>query len=256
MGNRYVIDNQHVVRRFLESAFNHLRKSTSLVVSLVTFAMLFVVSGCQREKVPGGASSIVIQAPSVQKASSVGSMSAIPTNRKACYGVSVTAPDISSQASECSPTTGIVGGFVESGGLLELTIPKGSDRKIDLYLYLMAEGESGACPQMGQNLGGANLPKTYLIGSVGGVSLQNEVESVSITATFPGLNNHLAQQFTLPASCAPTPNPNNMTSSHVTAAQGIATGTGIKLIGTVGRANSAPIATGTGYKLKVRSIER
>ncbi len=224
----------------------------SLYVGLLLFTCAMMVAGCQRAK-EQNVSSLVLQAPDPLLAakSSVSAMGAPPSGRKACYGLSITAPDLASQTSSCSPQTGIVAGFVEAGGTLEASVPKGTNRKIDLYLFLQAEGENNPCPVMSQNLSGAGLRNTYLLGSVSGISILQEVETVTITANFPGLNAHLAQQLNLPATCLPTSRPiSSAPGFSVSAAQGTITGSGMKIIGRVGRATSGSSATATGYKIK------
>ncbi|MBY0386075.1 hypothetical protein K2X05_13030 [bacterium] len=148
----------------------------------------------------------------------------------------------------CAPATGIVGGFVEEGQALEVFVNRGENRTIELYLFTLPVGSTAACPSMGQNMQGPGLKSTYLIGSKTGVSILNDVETVEILVSFPGLSSHLASQLNTPASCTPGLAPNN-SRFHISTAAGPATGSGFKLKGRVGQPNSGTIATGSGYKL-------
>jgi hypothetical protein len=223
---------------------------TQYVVSLTLLGVMTIV-GCQRAN-ERNASSVIIQVPeSGQTATSSVGVLTLPTNRKACYGVSITAPDINSHSASCSPNTGIVSGFVESGGTLEASVPRGTNRKIELFLYLQPEGADNPCPAMGSNMSGSNFLSTYLVGTASGINLQKDVESVTITASFPGLANNIAQQFNMPTSCLPSSD--RKSSANVSSAQGTIVGGGMRLVGKVGRAASTPTTIGGGIKIKPKS---
>lgn len=185
-----------------------------------------------------------------------GSLSTIPTNRKACYGVSVSGQGIPGTAgTTCSPKSGVVAGFVEPNGLLELNVPQGTGRKVDLYLFLMKPGETGPCPQMAGAFSAAQLLQTYFMGDAPNVSLSKEVEVVTIKATFPGVNNYLARQNELPASCTagvpqiPNPSGFHVSSSYQVSTDGANT---IQLKGRVGMPNSGTTLSNAEYILKVK----
>lgn len=220
-----------------------------LLCLLFLFACL--LPACQRAGQSGSNASLVIQTPSRHQLAKAGiqSLAALPSNRKICYGVSIQGPGIEGYAgSSCAPATGVVGGFVDEGQPLELFVPRGENRTIELYLFAMPVGSTSSCPAMGQNLQGEGLKSTYLIGSKTGVALLNDVETVEITVSFPGLANSMASQLSVPATCSPGVVPNK-SGFHISAASGSLTGTGLKLLGRVGRVQSGTTATGSGYKL-------
>lgn len=226
---------------------------------LITFSYLVgiaILFGCSRGIQRNSSTSIVLQVPGAsQNGSSVGALASLPANRKACFGLNITASDIGSQPQTCGPNTGIVAGFVEPGGTIEVSVPKGSNRKFDLYLFLEAEGENVPCPSMATAWGGGvAIASTYLVGSIEGVELDDDVETLNIDATFPGTSTNLAQQLNLPSSCLPppVPIPTVPPSSRfgVVIANGMATGGGMKLIGRVGVGPGAITATGSVYTIK------
>lgn len=215
------------------------------------FIILLNISACSRAGNKDSHSSLVIQTPTRQQLSKSGvsAFAALPTDRKICYGVSIKGPGIEGfPGSSCAPATGIVGGFVEEGTPLEVFVNRGENRTIELYLFTLPVGSTSACPGMGQNLQGPGLTSTYLIGSKTGVSILNDVETVEITVSFPGLASSVATQMSVPLSCTPGVAPQR-SGFRVSTAAGTLTGGGFKLKGRVGQPNSGTLATGSGYKL-------
>lgn len=215
---------------------------------LVLIFMGFFTFGCQRDAAVK--STLVIQAPKSSKIS--GQATPWPTNRKACFGINVTATDIPAvNSGSCSPPTGIVAGYVEPDQVLEANVPLGKSRKIDLYLYLQPLGQNNPCPSIGPSFSGTYLPNIYLIGS-STADLANQVETVTINADFPGLSQNIAAQLSMPTTCtAGSAPPAGPPGFSVGASAGLATGTGYKLMGRVG-GSTGNVLTGTGFKLKVK----
>lgn len=219
---------------------------------LIPLTLIF--SGCTRAGKSGSSSSLIIQTPHRQQLSKSGlnAFVALPTDRRLCYGVSIKGVGIDGFAgSSCAPATGIVGGFIEEGQALEVFVPRGENRTVELYLYAMPVGSTASCPEMAQNLQGEGLKSTYLIGSKTGVSLLNDVETVEIVVDFPGLANTLASQLNVPASCTPGLTPNKK-GFHVSVAAGTASNAIYQLRGRIGRPQSGTTATSISHKLHGR----
>lgn len=217
---------------------------------------LFAVTACNRAK-PKTSSTISIRAPgdpAFLGKSDTQSLATIPAGRKVCYGVTVTGPGITTNPpSTCNPNTGLIAGFVEANGLLELNVPRGTGRQIDLYLYLMNSGDNGPCPKMNAAFSANELLQTYRIGSALNISLVNDVETVAIAADFPGVSSNLAQQLSLPASCtAGAVLPPNRAGFHISTSMQTATGGGFKLLGRVGSAYDGNVLSNANYKLKIK----
>jgi hypothetical protein len=213
--------------------------------------LLILLNACTRAGKENSAS-IVIQTPSRQQLaakSGLQAMAALPIDRKLCYGVSIKGFGIPGFAgSNCAPETGVVAGFIEEGSTIEAIVPRGENRTIELYVYLMPAGNTSACPAMGQNLQGKSLSSTYLIGSKTGVALLNDIETVEIGVDFPGIANNMASQLNTPATCTPGVSPSNK-NFHVSTAAGTVSGGGFKLRARIGRPNSGTKAIGSGYQL-------
>ena len=199
----------------------------------------------------GNSSSLIIQTPTRQQLSKSGlqAFASLPTDRRICYGVSIKGSGVDGFAgSECSPATGAVAGFIEEGGALELFVTKGENRTIELYAFLMPALSTDACPTMGQNLTGDGLRSTFLIGSKSGVSVLADTETVTILIDFPGLNNSLASQMSVPDSCTPgLPAPRK--GFFVSSGSGVASNANHTLRARIGQPKSGTLATGSGYQL-------
>ncbi len=194
-------------------------------------------------------------------------MAAMPANQKACYGVVVTGAGIPQPpANACLPPLGLHAGFAEPGGTLELEVPRGSNRKIELYAYIQNVGQNIPCPAFLIGLAPAEITKTYLVGTANNIDMSAETTVVDIAASFPGVANHIASQLAMPAACTgggggggggvaggSPPGFHVSSGSGMTIEQGQTAVTGHKLIGRVGKAVPEQVLTsGDGHKLIVK----
>ncbi len=224
------------------------------MVRLLALGILSCIlsNACTRAGQEGSSSTLRIQTPTRDQLSKSGlnSFAALPTDRRLCYGVSISGPGIPGfTGSQCAPATGTVSGFVGEGQALELFVARGENRNIELYMYTMPVGSTAPCPTMGANMEGIGLKSTYLVGSKTGVALLNDIETVEIILAFPGLSTSVATQLNTPISCTPGAAPTPFSGYHVSSGVGTVTGTGIKLLGRIGRPQSGTTATGTGLIL-------
>lgn len=217
---------------------------------LILASLCLFLLGCQREAAKK--SSLVLRMPKAEKLS--GLSTPWPSDRKACFGVNVTSSDIAANYPSCSPVTGIVKGYVESDQVIEVDVPMGKSRKIDLYLYLQPTGQNNPCPNIGPSFGGTNLTNTYLIGTAT-ADIVNQIETVNITASFPGLSQNIAVNYSLPSTCTASSIPPGNPGFHISADAGTALGSGYKLKGKIGTQVSGNTLTGTGFKLKVNGVQ-
>lgn len=218
---------------------------------ILLFTLTFAFLGCERPFQKG--SSLTIQVP--RSLNKVGPLATLPSNRKACFGVNVTGPGIVSQTpNSCSPTTGTLAGYVEAGQSMIVTVAKGTERKVELYIYLQPEGQSQSCHELTSSFSTSQITNTYLVASQEHVDTTTDT-TVDLTVNFPGLTQHLVQQLQLPSSCAGTTADSSSNPYHFqfTASEGTATdGTNYKLKGRVGALQEDKILSGTGYNLYVR----
>lgn len=215
-----------------------------LVLTLsITFAF-----GCTRSMDEKSMSSISIKVPNALH--KVGSLAAMPTDRKACWGINVTGSNIPTRkGNSCSPVTGIIGGFVEPGGVIEAEVPKGRSRKIELFAYLLPAGDTSACPAFGIAMTTAQTTSTYTVAVANGVDMVNDVTVVEMTADFPGLSNHIAQTQALPLTCGALADTPNTPGFHVSGGAETASGAGMRMVLRTGRPVGRQEASGGGIRL-------
>lgn len=197
-------------------------------------------------------STITIQLPSKQATSQkVGAFSALPANRKPCFGVNVLAGDLKDvPASTCSPRTGIIAGFAEAGQTLEVTVPRGDGRDFELYMYLMAENDNSTCPAMNAQFAPTQLNKIYYLGAARNVGIHGDNVDVTINASFSGIANTIANQNSYPASCIVADTTQTVPRFHVSNGAQVATGGAMKLSARIGKTVSGPSASGGGMRIE------
>lgn len=147
------------------------------------------------------------------------------------------------------PAFGALAGFVESGGLLDLTVPRGTNRQIELYLFLMNAGDNGACPGLGK-FTSSYFSNIYKVASLSNVTLSKSVEVVEIDAVFPGETQNLAVQMSIPATCTAGAPPNPYGFSISATSETVTNGS-ISLTGHIGSAPVASVTNG-GVTLNVK----
>lgn len=123
-----------------------------------------------------------------------------------CYFINVKAADIPTKSHACFPEVGIQTDLLSPSTEIELSIPSGLKRKIELWGYQPAVGET--C----QSLGSLNphlsshvfkSDRVYRLGEVVDVDLTRSVESIGLTMQIPTFGQHYAavQGFTAASGC-------------------------------------------------------
>lgn len=128
--------------------------------------------------------------------------------RKTCYGVNVTGGGISlTPPLTCTPQIlGTLAGLAESGQVIEADVPPNASVNIEAYAYLQPEGQNAPCASLTPAFLAAQIANTYKIGEALNVSTAPATVDVAITAVLPAsVQENLAQQLALPASCQPAP---------------------------------------------------
>lgn len=213
---------------------------------ILAFSCLVFVVGCSRT-VSSSHSKIRIQAPAAS--AKAGALSTLPANRKACWGANITGLGVNGvDGTTCSPATGVVAGYKLSGEEISAQVSKGSNRKIDLYVYLMPENDNGNCPVMTSSFAQAQLKDIYLVGTTTADFVADTTE-VDISAVFPGLVNNVAVSNAMPATCTAVSVKTKPTDFEISAGakfaieQGQTAATGYKVIGRVGSSAIGKVLT-------------
>lgn len=168
---------------------------------VILMPLIFLLSACDRAR--NSQSHLVIQTPTNEQLlkSKVSAYATIPINRKKCYGVNIYGPGIETATHSCSPSTGVVSGFVEEGASLEAIVSRGSQRTIELYMLLLPAGSTEPCPKMNPTLTSTQALATYLVGTAQNIDLLSDTQTVTIDVEFPGVKSPIARQFTANANC-------------------------------------------------------
>ncbi len=116
--------------------------------------------------------------------------------------VNVKGPGIPSSRDGCSPDLGITSQFVGPGQVVNVEVPAGSDRLFEVYFFHGSGNE--ACPTKSGSDRYSNIDaeKMYFVGEAGGITVQDDTQSVSIDIAYPGAGSNLASL--LGGSCGPT----------------------------------------------------
>lgn len=218
-----------------------------LILAFCAFAILSSCDRAAREQVQ---LSLRIES----KTSGVQALSSFPVDSKLCFAVNVTGRDIPMKKSLCRPDAGVLAGFVSDGEEIKMTVNRGSDRTVDIYLYLSEIGSS--CPDV-SNDSSSNFSqsKFFKVGSVTGIDMTQKEVFVDVLTSFPGVANTVASQLNFPASCSTVTAPalaflsNGKTSVSKTK---LVSGTGISAEVQVGQNETHSILTGpSGVKIYV-----
>jgi hypothetical protein len=198
--------------------FHEFTQTLSLAVA-AALAMT-VSSGCSLSA--STTSSVVIKFPSLEEINPQSKISATSTFQwsRVCFAVNVAADDIQeTRSSQCEIPLGIFAGTVPLSGELSLTIPKGNNRRLQVFTYLRAS-ENDPCPQTSGRIGGLNRELMARVGSVDSFNALENVVNLAVTIREPAAGENLITQYSLAESCKIKPPPQGSATSRV--AQGSA----------------------------------
>ncbi len=91
----------------------------------------------------------------------------------------------------------IFNGFYASGTDISLSVPRGTNRLVQVFLYLPPVGTT-TCPTW--NVATTDYTSVYFVGSASGIDTTSD-RTIDITASFPGTSNNLVVQQKLSQSC-------------------------------------------------------
>lgn len=185
--NRYVHKSKPDFGRYKIT----MRNSIFVCLILSTLAV-----GCTRAK--KDVSSLRIKVPDAVGAQGKVDAMSVPAGFKKCYAVNVSASDISSSSRSCGKALGTYTGYVAEGSTLEVSVARGSNRSVDLYMYLTPD-TGAACPALTTSCDAARECNSYKVASATGVDTSQAETSLSLTVAFPGLTQN-AVSVDAPAS--------------------------------------------------------
>ncbi len=186
-----------------------LRLKPLFQLSFIT--LLLFLSACSRKPVELQKISLNIGRSSAM--GKVGSL-AFPTGQDICYAVNVSGHGISStQPNACTPQVSIVSGFVKEGQALNLEVPRGAERVIEAFSYVVPTGDP--CPSWKtlDEVKSADYSKIYAVAKADKINLAAQDQVVTLTAEYPGDSNHLRSQRSLSTGCSGGATPGTVTIS-------------------------------------------
>ena len=198
--------------------------------------------------------------PAQLKASSVQALSD-PTF---CFYVNITGSGLTQTSSACAPAEGTSSGFVEPFAAVEILVPKGSGRTVELYGYIPRASET--CATLGSALASVPVNRLFRLAQKPGIDMSADQVTVDLTEKFPGITQHYGLQGPLPPACyaslPPVIGAGSGTSvaafqlsvgSQMAVQQGMTAATGVKLVGRFGSTIAhAPLVSVDGVRLQVR----
>lgn len=149
---------------------------------VIAFVFSFALA-CGRPS-QSGSSVIRIEIPKNQK---LEAMAALPSGAKICFGVSVTGDGILGRAAtSCSPSTGLLVGYAESGKPIEATVDYGNNRKVDVFMIVM-KTLTDPCPAIGSGFLKTDLNRIFLVGSSAPFTVSTPETQVDVQLNYTGV---------------------------------------------------------------------
>ena len=173
------------------------------VLTLFIVAASFLNSGCTREGKANGAK-VTITSDAIQSFAS----NPIPAGYKACYALNVKAPDLDGLGSTCHPKLGIFDGFynlgqaVDGQNAMEIIVPFGEQREVELLVYLIDETSTELCPFWDPL--GVNYSNVYRVASQSGLKMIDPEMEITLNLDFPGMTSDISTTDGLSADCSST----------------------------------------------------
>ena len=184
-------------------------RSQILIAKAGLCAALASLGGCGAVK-SGSGSTVHLQFPSFSSDAGERKPSALSVSNivwaNACFIVNVTTPEIpaTKPAGACAIPFGVFAGSVAPGGSLDLSVPNGTGRSLDVYAYVRPSN-AVACPSLTGGFGTLDLSKIVRVGgSAAPFDTKLPDVSVDVNVAAPAAATDVVAQLGLPPSCRPT----------------------------------------------------
>jgi len=225
---------------------------------------VFALGSCTKAPDPN-TSQVLLKFPSStvsgsasEKSESQQSVSALSYNwSQACFLVNITAADLPTRRpSNCDLPMGVFAGTVAPGGSLSINVPRGFQRRLEVYVYNRPSTEP-SCPANIESFAALNLSRVVRVGSVASFDTNEANVDVDVTVQAPSAGVTLISQEGLPTSCAGSTSPS--LAGRVPASTGIGawtrhSGGGVVLDGGFRAENQNVQLQGAGIKVDLRPV--
>jgi hypothetical protein len=151
-----------------------------------------------------------------------------PNLDQLCWGANITGEGIKNyQPAGCAFQWGLIGGMVESGKQIELTVPRGPKRKIEVFVWQKLSAQTCLSHQQ---LTVAELQALYKVGEVKSFDIVKSIETIDVDVNFPSDSKSWLTTLGQEKSCnlqnVVTPEPEQPSSSYLKVSYGIGTDEG------------------------------
>ena len=225
--------------------------SRHLRFSLLTMLAAFLSFGCASPK--SGGPVLTIQFPTSASTNSANKSDVSTLSfdwANVCYIVNVTGPGIAeSRSNACEIPTGIFKGSVAPGGTMELEVPRGANRRLEVFIYRrLASGD--ACPTLNDRFGTTDRSKVSRVAIVENILVDGD-RAVNVSVKEPTASDSLLAQFSLAASCLPSAPFGSL--KKITQGHAVQSGTSLKVEGSVSSAPSEFVMSGSTLKIRANT---
>jgi hypothetical protein len=172
-------------------------------------AVLFVFAQLSCAKTASEKSAVTIQFPKPPSGSSSQKLGggSTPSWAEACFIANISGDGIPAQKSNnCEIETAIFAGSVAAGGALTLEVPRGENRKLEVFAYFRANSND-PCPTLTGGFGSLDRTQVARIGTNPNFSTNANEVTVPVTVSLPTAGVDLLTQYSLPATCVASANP-------------------------------------------------
>ena len=252
-----------------QSAVPKSAAAKSALYRTLLVAAIFISAGCSVNSLPS-TSRMQIQFPeNAQSLSSASKTSSSPSSAVSasalgfdwnyvCYMVNVTASDIPvNKAAACDIPLGVFQGSVAPGGKLSIDVPAGTNRNVDVLVYLKT-AVNDPCPNFNSQSGFSTFSRArfFRVGQVSSVDMTAASVQVQVEVSAPATGVSLVSQYRLPSSCSATAAPEGAFTSRLGSGHALQTGTSgsttVYVSGTVTGTQAEATLTGSGgYKVQL-----
>lgn len=195
-----------------------------------------LISSCTKDKSASSSGSalrfVLPPHPNVSDKSLNTSLSSSTSNF--CYFVNVLGPGLSQTPYTCAPTKGVASGFAAPSSMVEMTVPRGDARIVELFGYVARAGET--CSGLGSGLETVPVNRIFRMARAEGVDMNSDTTSVTLKMVFPGIKAHYGVQAGLASSCYASLQPIPVEATDVSSP--LLAGNRYKVIGKLGSGSS------------------
>ncbi len=168
-----------------------------------------------------------------------------------CFYANVRGPGITDKSEACEPTVGLFAGGVGPGSQIQMEIPVGKDRVIEIYGVLRNSAQD-TCWKSTDPVTRPTVDKFYFLGSSEAVEILPPSAEVSVSVQVPSVSQNIAvvNGWNSCPMATPVPVVQNETVGRPVLAAATLTGSQFKMKMQVSSKSEAFVQSGSQFKIK------